>query len=263
MFSKIFTIIHFLLLAAQFQPTIQAPSTASSLAHYPRRTIAGVSVVDTPIVRAAQELARQHSNDAVYKHVMRSWLFGTTIIAKNATLAKTVDAEVHAVATLLHDLGWDQDPNSTFVSSDRPFEVDGAIAARNFIQDYKKGKKWDTRRVQLVWDAIALHTQQKIYEHKEPEVRVTGRGILVEFSGPALGISKQDYDNINAEFPRDDFKSGVTGAFVWLCQTKPETTYGMLTTLNRYLSYPLLTKFRHIYTALRRRVGGKLQCSWP
>jgi hypothetical protein len=194
---------------------------------------------------------------------MRSWLFGTTIIAKNATLGKTVDPEVHAVATILHDLGWDQDPNSTFISSDRPFEVDGAIAARNFIQNYKKGKKWDARRLQLVWDAIALHTQQRIYEHKEPEVRVTGRGILVEFTGPALGISKQDYDNINAEFPKDDFKSGVTGAFVWLCQTKPETTYGMLTPLNRYLSYPLLTKFRHIYTALRRRVGGKLQCSWP
>lgn len=44
----------------------------------PRRMLASVSVVDTPIVRAAQQFARQHSDDKLYNHVMRAWLFGTT-----------------------------------------------------------------------------------------------------------------------------------------------------------------------------------------
>ncbi|KAI9155479.1 hypothetical protein HJFPF1_08063 [Paramyrothecium foliicola] len=216
------------LLAGNVQPSAQAviQSRSELQQHtYPQRIIAGVPVVDTPIVRAAHDLARRHSNDGLYRHVMRSWLFGASLIANNATLRETVDIEVHAVSALLHDLGLDQSPGSPFISADKRFEVDGAIAAVDFIKSHKHGKKWSKGKVQLTWDAIALHTQQSIYDYKEPEVKVTGRGILADFAGPTLGVSKEVYDAVIAAFPNDDLIPGVKDGLTWLCSTKPHTTY--------------------------------------
>jgi hypothetical protein len=200
----------------------------------PKRIIAGVSAVDTPLVRAAQTYARAHTNDAIYKHVMRAWLFGALIIDHNSTLRESVDMEVHAVAALLHDLGWDRTPNSTLVSPDRRFEVDAAIAARSFIRGHEDGRKWEERRVQLVWDAIALHTERRIAYFKEIEVQVVSRGVGLDFDGPGEGVTKEEYASVEREFPRDDLKKAINDNAIWLCQTKPVSTYGKLAPLSSF-----------------------------
>lgn len=192
----------------------------------PSRIIAGVSVVDTPIVRSAQAYARRHSSDFLYKHIMRSWLFGVLMIEANHTLRATTDLEVHAVAAILHDLGWDRTLESSIVSPDRRFEVDGAIAARKFIRDHKDGRDWEERRVQLVWDAIALHTERRIAYFKEIDVQVVSKGISLDFEGPGLGVQAEAYDAVIREYPKGDLKTGVNETLVWLCRTKPATTYG-------------------------------------
>ena len=66
------------------------------------RSIAGVLVPDTPLISRAIEYARQHSEPYLFNHVMRSWLFAVNI-AEQGKVAH--DAEVLAVATLLHDTG--------------------------------------------------------------------------------------------------------------------------------------------------------------
>jgi len=38
-------------------------------------------------------------------------------------------------------------------------------------------------QIQLVWDAIALHTTRSIALHKEPEVAMTHSGIFVDVIG--------------------------------------------------------------------------------
>lgn len=149
------------------------------------------------------------------------------MIAHNETLRHTVDAEAHAVAALLHDLGWDQTPGSPVVSSDRRFEVDGAIVAADFIHSHSHGgSAWDENRVQLVWDSIALHTQVSIYTYKQDTVAVTGTGIQMDFGGPAAGVTQQEYDTVAAAYPKAGFDAGVNQTLTWLCQTKPKTTYG-------------------------------------
>lgn len=224
---------------------------------YSNRTIAGVTVIDTPVVRAAHAYAREHSSDFVYNHVMRGWLFGALIwqhhlllqqgnnitSSGNATNPfdelRDFDIEVHAVAALLHDLGWDQTPHSPFISPDRRFEVDGAIASREFLHHHQANasgdgqlaaedvtRQWDHRRTQLVWDAIALHTTPTIFPYKESEVRVVGQGILMDFEGPAYGVTEAEYAAVAAQFPRAGFREGVNQTFVWLCASKPQTTYG-------------------------------------
>ncbi|TKA57285.1 hypothetical protein B0A55_13499, partial [Friedmanniomyces simplex] len=91
----------------------------------------GIAVPDTPLITAAIALIRKYLSDMAYNHCMRSWLFGFAIADKLPHLQDR-DRELHALAAILHDLGWD--PTGTFVSPDKRFEVDGANAARTFIE---------------------------------------------------------------------------------------------------------------------------------
>ncbi|CAJ0554563.1 Ff.00g130760.m01.CDS01 [Fusarium sp. VM40] len=205
-------------------------SQARSIAHtsqhnYPTREIAGISVINTPLVQAAEDFASEHSSHAVYKHVMRSWLYGVLMLDANKTLGQSVDVEVHAVATLLHDLGWDMAEDSTLVSTDKRFEVDGAFAAREFIHQHGDAKEWDERKVQLVWDAIALHTERSIAYFKEVDVQVVSKGISLDFSGPAYGVSEEKYAAVAKAYPKNDLKDQINQTIIWLCATKPQTTY--------------------------------------
>ena len=69
----------------------------------PTKIIAGVTVPDTPLITKAIEYAREFSSDSTYNHVIRSFLLGFVIADK--VLADR-DREAHAVAALLHDLGF-------------------------------------------------------------------------------------------------------------------------------------------------------------
>ena len=75
----------------------------------PTTTIAGVEVVDTPIVREARKYVEVFNElqPYLYKHVMRTWLKGAAYLNANETLKSQVDLELHAVGTILHDMGWD------------------------------------------------------------------------------------------------------------------------------------------------------------
>lgn len=191
------------------------------------RTLAGIHVIDTPLVRAAEAFAQAHSTPAIYKHVMRSWLFGTLLINADATLASSIDREAHAVATLLHDLGWDRTaPHSPFVSPNRRFEVDGAMAAREFLRLHPDGVNWSEARVQRVWDAIALHTERSIAYYKEADVQIVSRGIAADFAQGVEGVDPGAYEAVLRTFPRGDLKNAVNETLVWLCETKAVATYG-------------------------------------
>ncbi|KAK0671270.1 hypothetical protein QBC41DRAFT_315862 [Cercophora samala] len=197
---------------------------------YRTREIAGITVIDTPLVRSAEAFAFRHSSSTVYNHVMRSWLFGTLMVKNNVTLQRTIDLEIQAVSALLHDLGWDQTPSSPIISPDRRFEVDGAIAARAFLHGHPHGRKWDEHRVQLVWDAIALHTERAFSYFKEPAVRLVSQGIGLDFETAeiakvAFGIPVSEYQAVVAEFPKEGFKQALNETFVWLCGEKPGSTY--------------------------------------
>ena len=109
--------------------------------------LAGIKVPDTVLIRDAIELSRSASEPFLFfNHVMRSWLF-SVLLSESAERAP--DAELLAVATILHDLGL----TDRYTAENR-FEVDGANAARSFL----KGRGISTQQMQVVWDAIALHT---------------------------------------------------------------------------------------------------------
>ena len=175
---------------------------------------AGIEVADTRMVRDAVELARSVYEPFIYNHVMRSWLFAV-ILAKEMKTAP--DPELVGAAALLHDLGL----TAKYAAQAR-FEVDGANAARSFLQ----ARGVTPQKIQLIWDAIVLHAHATIAPYKEPEVSVIFEGVSVDAVGYAFDrIPPNQMKAILSEFPRLGMKKGITACFTKVARDKPETTY--------------------------------------
>jgi hypothetical protein len=175
--------------------------------------LAGIKVPDTTLVRDAIDLSRSLLEPYLFNHVMRSWLFGI-LLSEGAKLAP--DPELLAVSGVLHDLGL----TDRYTAENR-FEVDGADAARVFLED----RGISTQQTQVVWDAIALHTTPTIALHKEPEVVMTHSGIAVDVLGVGLDRIPQDKQRaILTEFPRLAFKNQFQVCLCNVVRRKPATT---------------------------------------
>jgi hypothetical protein len=178
------------------------------------RLLAGVAVPDTPLITRAIEYARENCEPYLFNHSMRSWLFAVII----AELRKTQhDAEVLAVATVLHDLGLTK-------AFDGPlrFEVEGANAARAFARN----EGVDDHRAQLIWDGVALNSTVSIALYKEAEVALATAGIGLDWGGFGYEIvSDKQMASIVDAFPRVQMKQRFTRAVCGIVETRPATTY--------------------------------------
>jgi hypothetical protein len=173
---------------------------------------AGIKVPDTALVRDAIDLSRSLLEPFLFNHVMRSWLFGI-LLSEAAVVAP--DAELLAVAAILHDLGLTE----RYTAENR-FEVDGANAAREFLKD----RAISAQQTQVVWDAIALHTTPTLAFHKEPEVVMTHSGIAVDVLGAGLDrIPQEKQRAILTAFPRLAFKDEFKGCLSNVVRQKPMT----------------------------------------
>jgi hypothetical protein len=176
--------------------------------------LAGIKITDTNLIRDAIELARSSSEPFLFNHVMRSWLFGV-LLSEGAKPAP--DPELLAVAALLHDLGL----TDRYTAENR-FEVDGANAARAFL----KSRGISTQQMQIVWDAIALHTTSSIALYKEPEVAMTHSGITLDVLGAGLDQIPQDKQRaILTEFPRLALKNQLRSSLCNVARRKPTTSF--------------------------------------
>ena len=178
------------------------------------RLLAGVRVPDSEPVSQAMAYAREHTEPFLFNHVMRSWLFPISLAEIDRT---SHDAEVLAVATVLHDLGLSHTFNGTL-----RFEVEGANAARDFAFDIGI----DRPRAQLIWDAVALNSTPSLALHKEPEVALCSAGTVLDWSGQgAARLSAARVSAILEAFPRLEMKQRFTHAICCIVKSRPETTY--------------------------------------
>ena len=187
---------------------------ANAVHPIPTRLLAGVSVPDTPLISKAIDLARAHSEPYLFNHVMRSWLFAVLLAQRNQT---THDAEVVAVTTLLHDVGL----TGAFDGPLR-FEVEGANAVRTFAR--KEGL--DERRIQLIWDGVALNSTPSIAFYKETEVALSTAGIGLDWGGFGYeNLAASQLSAILDAFPRLEMKERFKRAVCGICEARPDTTY--------------------------------------
>jgi hypothetical protein len=178
------------------------------------RILGGVTVLDTPLISRAMDLARAHSEPYLFNHAVRSWLFAVRL---GQLQGIPHDPEVVAVGTLLHDLGLTE----SFTGPKR-FEIEGADAARAFA----RGEGFDDRQVQLVWDTVALNSTPSIALYKEAEVALSTAGIGLDWGGFQYDrIPANEMKSILAAFPRLDMKKGFTDSVCRIVKTRPETTH--------------------------------------
>lgn len=169
---------------------------------------------DSPVILRAFEFARGRMPHSMFNHVTRSWIFAAKVGARRGDV---FDAEVVAVATLLHDMGL-----TPHGGGPHRFEVNGAMIAKAFVRDLG----FDDRRAQLVWDAIALHVTHSISLFKETEVALSSRGIGVDFGTPDYAtLDITEIEAVVAAVPRLDFKREFAACALHLAKTQPETTY--------------------------------------
>jgi len=177
------------------------------------QVVGGITVIDTPLVTQALDYARTYSEPFLFNHAVRSWLFAVRL---GQLQGIAHDAEVVAIGTLLHDLGL----TNSFTGKKR-FEIEGADAARAFARE----QGLDDRRVQLIWDSVALNSTPSIGLYKEAEVALCTAGIGVEFGFQYDQIPPNEMQSILVAFPRLEMKRRFTDSVCRIVKTKPETTY--------------------------------------
>lgn len=187
--------------------------TAKSAIIGKTQTLGGITVIDTPLVAQAIDFARSHSEPYLFNHAVRSWLFAVRL---GQLQGINHDAEVVAIGTLLHDLGL----TNSFQGPKR-FEIEGADAVRTFARE----QGLDDRRLQLIWDSVALNSTPSIGLYKEAEVALCTAGIGVEFGFQYDQIPAKEMESILAEFPRLEMKQSFADSVCRIVKTKPETTY--------------------------------------
>ncbi|MCP2266553.1 HD domain-containing protein [Promicromonospora thailandica] len=196
---------------------LTAPPTAPSGECFDR-TIAGIAVPDTDLVRAATALVREAADDTVFHHSRRVYLWGMLQLAAQG---RTADPELAYVGAMFHDLGL----TPAYRTSDRRFEIDGAEAAYGFLRDHGRSPE-DAR---AAWLAVALHTTPEVPHHLAPEVTVVTLGVETDVLGLRLDrIEPGPRAEVLAAHPRPDFKNRILRAFYEGMASRPATTFGTM-----------------------------------
>ena len=173
-------------------------------------------IPDSLIAKEATDILREHSTDLLFNHSIRVCLFG----AEQGRQRKLrFDPELLFVAAAFHDLGLIR----KFSSPDERFEVDGANAARQFLDAHNIAED----QVQAVWEAIALHTTPGIPKYMRPEVALLNSGILLDVLGVGFDQFPTELrEGIVARYPRMNFKEDFIQEYFAGFAHKPATTYG-------------------------------------
>jgi hypothetical protein len=180
------------------------------------QNIAGIEIPDSKLATGAADLLHEYGNALLWNHSHRVFLFGS-LLGREEKLK--FDSELLYISALFHDLGLTEH----YSSPDKRFEVDGANAARSFLDQH--GITSET--TQLVWDAIALHTTIGIAQYKQSLVALVYHGVGYDVMGDRFTeLSAETRQQIVSAFPRDGFKNKILPAFFDGFKHKPETTFG-------------------------------------
>ena len=175
--------------------------------------VAGVKLPDSKLARDATDFTRGLSAPVVFNHVLRTYLFEELL---GRVKGLKFDSELFYLGAVLHDLG----QTERFMGQQR-FEVDGADAAAEFLKD--KGVPKES--VEVVWDAVALHTSRGIAERKRPEIALVSAGAGADVLGFGVDqLPREAVAQVIAAFPRMAFKRAYQKVLAEVVARKAETT---------------------------------------
>ncbi|CAE6691374.1 MULTISPECIES: HD domain-containing protein [Paraburkholderia] len=180
-------------------------------------TIAGIHIPDSMMAREATQLVRDTETELLYHHSRRVFLFGSLAGARKQL---KYDPELLYIGAMFHDMGL----VAPYSSEHDRFEVDGANAARDFLQRHGIGED----DIEQVWNSIALHTTPGIPQYMKPVVALVTAGVEMDVLGLAYDefTEHQRHEVIHAHPRGAHFKEGIIDAFAHGTIHKPETTFG-------------------------------------
>lgn len=135
-----------------------------------------LALPDGEIAAKALRFNESRVPDFVHHHCIRSYLYARELAAQQGLRAgRDYDDDLLFLCNVLHDLGVGADATS----SPERFEVHGADLAVEFARE--AGVPED--ELDVLWDAIALHTSPGIAHRKQPEVMLTHIGVATDIAG--------------------------------------------------------------------------------
>jgi hypothetical protein len=166
---------------------------------------------DTELCSAAVEYARTVSEPFLFHHVVRSALLADSIGRERGV---KYDPELLCVSAVLHDLGL-----TTIAPVRARFEIEGADLAKEFIAQRGMSEK----QVEIVWDAIALHTTAEIPSRKCAEIALCQLGIAVDLGiAPQEVIGDEIVDEVLTAYPWLDTHESLQMALLALYEKNPQ-----------------------------------------
>jgi HD domain len=180
-------------------------------------TIAGIKIPDSKMARDLTQLIRDTESELLFHHSTRVYLFGALTGQRKGL---EFDPELLYVGAMFHDMGLTE----AYRNSQLRFEVDSANAARDFLRSYRIPEA----SVEIVWDAIALHTTPGIPEHKKAEVALVTSGVEMDVLGIAYKrFTPEQREAVVAAHPRGaSFKTSIIDAFYEGMKHRPDSTFG-------------------------------------
>lgn len=191
----------------------KAPRVVSPVAH----EILDLKIPESRLARDAVQVVRGAEGELLFQHSMRVY-YWAALAGKRKGLS--FDPDLLFVAAMFHDYGLTAD----YRESHQRYEVDGADAARDFLQRHGVAET----EAQKIWLAISLHTTNGISAHLEPVASLLAEAANMDLVGAGFNdFTAAQRDAVEAAHPReaqfaDDFMQEL---YVSL-KHRPETTQG-------------------------------------
>jgi hypothetical protein len=184
-----------------------------------KRAVAGIDIPDSTLCAEITEIVRDVESELLFNHSSRVYYFGALTGQRHGL---NFDRELLYAAAMFHDIGLMRE----YSSRNERFEVDGAHAAREFLES----RKVASADIDLVWTAIALHTTPGIPAHMHPIIALVSAGIKMDVVGTAYEeFSPAQREAVVAAYPRTpQFEEDIIQAMYDGIKHKPDTTYGTM-----------------------------------
>lgn len=174
---------------------IGAPAASAS------QTDADLSFPTTRLARRAHTLVSETQEPSLRYHSLRSFLFARAAAGRQGKRPnEDYDLELVYLICVLHDMGLTAEGNT----DDQQFEATGADIAARFLEE----NGITDRRVDTVWDAIALHTTQlrrsPVFLRRRPaEIAIALNGVGIDAGTGDLDQLPPGFaDRVHARYPR-------------------------------------------------------------
>ncbi|MFH8368396.1 HD domain-containing protein [Streptomyces sp. NPDC018031] len=148
----------------------------------------------TLVASAALDFAEHLESTTVFHHSVRTYLYGHRLGERRGLRAgHDYDDQLLFLGCVLHDVGLSDKGNGQ-----QRFEVDGADLAAGFLT----AQGLPAAEVEVVWDAIALHTSDGIAGRKRPEIALVSAGARFDLTGGPEPLPAEYVERVHTALPR-------------------------------------------------------------